>query len=800
MLSALFFGTQKGDSEDPPVQEGHRSIEVLIDGTALQVDVDALAEHSGLFLQIQTTGASNCPLEDFPGGVPIFRQIAWGLSDPGNQPLQVTEENILNLCEAAWLLECPRVWEIILESAYLRSLSSRRTAELLEHLLPFTLASSSSQEAVLVRPSSLVSRDVGLGSEGPGQSQRPVAAQAEEFLRTFRLESAMWQCTERAALEIAARLDSGDFLLGPRLATGSLRACCGLLRLYRKREAESGIVSSALQPVSAMWKNLTDKPLRARVAWDPHLFALHCLRRRLAAAAMPEGAPSPAGVGSALAGERSEDEEARADLPPELCAAPSDGVLLGLAELLSYIDLQRLGPNWAALMVRMLLLVARDPSACKRVEMTYGAPVQPEMAMAKARQTFQDAFSRSPLTHLLVWRDPAPVPVAWLADVSDLLEASQVLLLVLVKFREMEASIFCDIIEQVLLAHFLKSPHCAETVLGSQLICDIVGACFEAAKKAKAPPGTTFAGTKCPKQWEGQHILSRIHALGKSLFGVTFVPQRAFLPPETQVKAWQHEKRARLEEAVSHGPLEPIVVPVCGTCLWDEGLLTLDLLGLAMEAVPATPKEPTLHFGRQVLMRHLWRCLERTGSYFKCEEGSTENWEHGGQTNGAETLHEIWGLACWSLCEDSGLIQEALEYLKGANKELQGPPGVVKWTADVEELLFRLFVALDLSRLPLPALLSIWVPPQVQLVRLLVQQVPAEQFNGELQQEAVAAADSLKSLTDQCDRLQQKLNVVEQRTVMNKSQINEAIILLEEHQRRKRERLPEGPGASTALP
>merc|ERR1711988_1147485 len=96
-------------------------------------------------------------------------------------------------------------------------------------------------------------------------------------------------------------------------------------------------------------------------------------------------------------------------------------------------------------------------------------------------------------------------------------------------------------------------------------------------------------------------------------------------------------------------------------------------------------------------------------------------------------LKELWELACWPLCTDAGLIREALEYLKGTYCELLAFGG--GWCPEYEELMFQMFCALDLSRLPVIALLSPWVPPQVQTVFLLVQQQPAEQFNAELHQE-----------------------------------------------------------------
>eukprot|EP00933_Yihiella_yeosuensis_P037247 TRINITY_DN31141_c0_g1_i1.p1 TRINITY_DN31141_c0_g1~~TRINITY_DN31141_c0_g1_i1.p1 ORF type:complete len:181 (+),score=29.45 TRINITY_DN31141_c0_g1_i1:2-544(+) len=165
-------------------------------------------------------------------------------------------------------------------------------------------------------------------------------------------------------------------------------------------------------------------------------------------------------------------------------------------------------------------------------------------------------------------------------------------------------------------------------------------------------------------------------------------------------------------------------------------------------------------------MRHLW-------------------FQHDGRYCDVPRLRSLWDLACWSLCEDADLIREALEYLKGTFRELQAPGS--PWSPEHEESLFQMFLALDLSMLPVQALQSPWVPAQVTAVRLLVEQQPSEQFLSELQHEVVTATESLKSMSSQCGELSTKLNVVEQRTVINKSQINEAIVTIEEHQRRKRE-------------
>jgi len=779
MLS-FFFGAANEGPADPPVPEGHRGIDVIIDGQALRVDVDILAQASGLFLQVQATSEQECPLEEFPGGIDIFRQIVRSLIRcEEDVQLQVNDDNVLNLIEAAWLLECPRVFDEVMSSPYLRTLTSRKRVELLEHLLPFTAASNPAEAP----------QERSCDDEG---SAGVTSAATEEFMRIFLLETRMWQRTEKAALDLVAQLDAGDFVLGPRLATGSLRICCEFLRLHRKRREDTSLVTSALQPMSSMWKNLTDRPLRAKVSWDAHLFALQCIRKRLPV--------EPTSQAAGLVGEHEEDEEAKADIPDELCITVDDRRLLSLAELVQYADIRQAPPNWAALLIRTLMLSGRKE---------------------EARRAFAEAFPNSPRLRLLTWRKPTQLPAAWLSDVAEHVEASEVLLRVLSSYREMGAEEFCNIIEHVLLRSFLASPHCALIVLASELVNEIVGACFDAERKVRSPWRSSLAspeatcGTKsdgvesngvaesygaggcngltherrCPAQWEGQHLLWRVAHLGTRLFEAAFVAQCGFLPhrwpdPLGTAAEWlggSHSPEAESSGGGGHSEsaelpansgvmrefpcqLAPIVVEVKDSCLWDEGLLQIELLRPIMEAGCAAPHEPTLHFGQQVIMRHLW--YHHRGSY--CE---------------VPRLHSLWELARWPLCEDIGLIREALEYLKGTYRELQAFGG--SWLPEHEEALFRMFAALDLQRLPGQALLSPWVPAQAQAVRLLVQQQPAEQFHAELQQEVITATESLKSINAQCMKLNNKLNIVEQRTVINKSQINDAIVVIEEHQRKK---------------
>jgi len=520
---------------------------------------------------------------------------------------------------------------------------------------------------------------------------------------------------------------------------------------------------------------MTDKPLRAKVAWDSHLFALQCIRKRILA-------------NTEHAEEQEEDLEAKADIPAEICTSVEDRTLLGLVEIVEYVDISRAPPNWVALLIRLLLL-------CGRTQ--------------QAREAFTEAFPLSASVQFLAWEQApvAVVPTAWLAGVAEHPKGSSVLLRVLQRYAEMQAEDFCDIIEHVLLARYLSSPHCARILLSSELVNAIVGACFAAGQKAQAPrppvqldevpqesagmPGCTDGGTvaqrdQCPQHWEGQHILWRLRHLGTQVFEAAFVPQQGFLPhdwPDTLLDPPEDENGhidghrgvgASVSCVQQHDSWvgeracqpEPLVIEVSGECLWDCGLLHIDCLRTIMDAGRAQPEKPILHFGRQVIMRHLWHSHE--GSY--CA---------------VPTLQDLWALACWPLCEDSGLIREALEYLKGTYRELLAPGGA--WCSEHEEAIFQMFAALDLQRLPGQMLLSPWVPPQVHLVRLLVQQQPHEQFNAELHQEVLSNSDSLRSIHQQCDKLSNWLNIVEQRTVINKSQINDAIAVVDEHTRRRAE-------------
>jgi len=212
--------------------------------------------------------------------------------------------------------------------------------------------------------------------------------------------------------------------------------------------------------------------------------------------------------------------------------------------------------------------------------------------------------------------------------------------------------------------------------------------------------------------------------------------------------------------------LEPLVIPVTGRCLWDEGLLEIELLHETTGEADGRPHELALHFARQVIMRHLW-------------------YRHSGRYCEIPRLKALWELACWPLCDHAGLIREALEYLKGASRELQAYGA--SWCPEYEEALFQMCTALDTSRLPGQALLSPWVPGQVQAVRHLVQQQPAEQFHAELQQEVITAMENLKSINAQCAKLSNRLNIVEQRTIINKSQIKDAISAIEAGARSKKQ-------------
>lgn len=561
---------------------------------------------------------------------------------------------------------------------------------------------------------------------------------------------------------------------------------------------------------------MVDKPLRAKVSWDTHFFALVCMRKRLltrcaASQASAEGPADPASAsepvenaaadaaapdlyvgdeeGAAsiglqgLSGEIQEDEEAKADIPDSWCETVDDNALLGLVELLEYIDISRAPANWTALLIRTLLLHNKHD---------------------EARAAFAAKFANSLRVQELAWRKPVVAPAAWLSDVAEHVAASKVLLRVLSDFRDMDAEAVCDLIEHVLLANFFPLAHCGRALLSSELINEVVGACFDAARKAKAPrevDDETGRGgepqRRCPKRWAGEHVLWRLHHVGTRLFNAAFVPQCGFLPHKWPDCLDDDELSKALPIDHADGllvgsplcvptetlsldverccRLEPLRVDVTGHCLWDEGLLTIHFLHHIMDVGRASPQGATLCFGRRVIMRHLWYTYH--GSYSAIPE-----------------LQALWELACWPLCKDAGLIHEALEYLKGVYREQQEHGG--PWCPNNEEALFRMFAALDLSRLPGQSLVSPWVPAQVQAVRLLVQQQPAERFASELLQEVATATESLKSVNAQCNKLSSKLDVVEQRTVINKSQINDALVAIEEQQKKRTPAVPAQRGSN----
>ena len=256
MLS-FFFGSSTDGPPVPTIQEGNKTVDVIIENEQLEVDVDVLAEVSGLFLQIQSSDSKECPLSDFPGGLERFRSIVCFLID--KEALLVTEETVFDLLEATWLLECPSLLEGVMQSSFVTSLSSRRRAEILEHLLPYTAASSPADSEHAMATMSTAQNGLGSWNEHGLNTKQvhesmPSSFACKQFLRLFHFETLMWQSTEKAALTLASQLDSGDFVLGPRLVTGSLRVCSELLRLRRLREEESGFVSTAIQPMSALWK------------------------------------------------------------------------------------------------------------------------------------------------------------------------------------------------------------------------------------------------------------------------------------------------------------------------------------------------------------------------------------------------------------------------------------------------------------------------------------------------------------------------------------------------------------------
>eukprot|EP00971_Amphidinium_carterae_P311453 6190305-Amphidinium_carterae.1 len=315
----------------------------------------------------------------------------------------------------------------------------------------------------------------------------------------------------------------------------------------------------------------------------------------------------------------------------------------------------------------------------------------------------------------------------------------------------------------------------------------MVGVCFDAARKAEAsrppPPENTMgnfgeAGSSpspqvcCPDKWEGEQDMWRLHHIGKRLFEVGFLAQRGFLPHVWPDCLAYSGSDALLPDAddtsnVAEGPAcqpQPLVIEVSGRCLWDEGLLPLDLLEPVMQKGREDPSSPILPFGQQVIVRHLWSMHKKQF----CE---------------IARLKVLWQLACWPLCEDAKLIREALEYLKGAHQALV--KGHLPWSLEAEQTVFEAFAALDLGRLPSQALMSPWVPAQVHAVRVLAQQPLLEKHHAELQEEISNATETLQGIASQCMKLSNRLNIVEQRTVLTKSHLEDTRNAILERSKRK---------------
>lgn len=845
------------------IPDEHRPVDVIVDETSVKVDVNIMAEVSGLFLQLKSTSAESCPLDNFPGGLETFEHIRRFFasrvfdSDAEGRPnpyqFHVNERNLRNLFEAAWLLECPKLIEELLSSAYVTGLSSRHAADVLEHVLPFT--SIYGYRGRTCQP------------DGP-----PMTIEEEMAI----LETKMIDITEKAAVVLASRLDLSDLVLGPRLSTGSLNISCELLRLQRERQEEMGFVSSSFESVSSVWKNWTDKPLRATIIWDPHLYALQSMRKCL----LPFDGnihgqdPLPKAIE-----EEAEDEKAHQDISPSLCEAAPDATLHCFADLVDFVDVNRAPTNWQALLVRTLIVIGR---------------------IDDARATFASTFPTSQATVRLACKPVEPggkplVPVAWLGDVASHSEVACVLLKLLSGYQNADFGETCGIVDGVLLNNFMEHPENANIVLASSLVYDIVGACLAAGCKANLLAGrkrvflanhgtqmlageerenedgmvgsaravvngrepdcepvpdvqngpanaassgvvdenanvqnlnceerdpTSPAGSesgswntsdipmvddlgpfsqldalssRCPSKWVSLRDLRRFRALGVRLFEASFVHQCGYVPHTwprnlvTQVA----RSRSNSDEDADSDPIqseqsvldasddqdkyleaeeippcrpEPTIVSMSGQCLWEEGLLKIDMLEPILRKAGGSKQDPTLHAGRVAIMRHLWCSLGNNGEYLH-----------------APRLTRIWNMARWPLCADGRLVREALEYLKGAVRQSRACGG--DWQSNHEQEFFDMFRALDFSVLPRSALLSPWVPSQLSAVHLLVAKKPLPQILADSSQNAAQTAGNIRQMQEECALLENKLNIVEQRTLVNKCQINDSITAIRNHMR-----------------
>merc|ERR1711972_41727 len=93
----------------------------------------------------------------------------------------------------------------------------------------------------------------------------------------------------------------------------------------------------------------------------------------------------------------------------------------------------------------------------------------------------------------------------------------------------------------------------------------------------------------------------------------------------------------------------------------------------------------------------------------------------------------------------------------------------------------QLFAALDLTRLPSQVLLSPWIPAQVHAVNVFVGLESMKKTLETLLGDSATNTAGLKTLDSHCIKLENKLNIVDQRTVVNGSQVSDAVAIVNAH-------------------
>jgi len=119
-------------SDNQCVEE--EGVTIRIEGQTMELDGQtayALREACGLFRHFYSMRMRDIAIDDFPGGMSVFREtFAIIINSEVDSHLRINDSNVLNLYEAAWLLECPQLLDKVTHSPYMQALSTDRRSAL----------------------------------------------------------------------------------------------------------------------------------------------------------------------------------------------------------------------------------------------------------------------------------------------------------------------------------------------------------------------------------------------------------------------------------------------------------------------------------------------------------------------------------------------------------------------------------------------------------------------------------------------------------------------------------------------